>query len=194
LTASQVFGVPENEVTSEMRSKAKAVNFGIVYGISDFSLSEDIGVSVHEARQYIESYFLKYPGVKKFMDDIIKSAKENRYVKTILNRIRYIPEINMPNRNIISFGERVARNTPIQGSAADIIKLAMLACHKRFNEEKLKSKLILQVHDELIFETDKDEIDIVSKIVKDEMENVYKMNVSLVVDISVGKSWYETKE
>jgi len=194
LTASQVFGIPENEVTSEMRSKAKAVNFGIVYGISDFSLSEDIGVSVKEAREYIESYFLKYPKVKQFIDDIILSAKKSGYVKTILNRIRYIKDINMPNRNIAAFGERVARNTPIQGSAADIIKLAMLACHERFEKEKLKSRLILQVHDELLFETDKNEIDIVSKIVKYEMENVYKMDVPLVVDISVGNSWYEAKE
>ena len=194
LTASQVFGVPEEDVTSDMRRMAKAVNFGIIYGMSDFSLSEDIGVSIQEARLYIESYFMKYPKVKQFMDDVIDSAKETGYVKTILNRIRYIPEIKMSNRNMASFGERVARNTPIQGSAADIIKLAMLACHKRFEKEKLKSKLILQVHDELIFETDKDEIDVVSKIVKEEMENVYKMSVPLVVDISVGKSWYETKE
>jgi len=194
LTASQVFGIAEESVTSDMRRMAKAVNFGIVYGISDFSLSEDIGVSVHEARKYIESYFLKYPKVKQFMDDIILSAKETGYVKTLLNRIRYIPELKMSNRNMAAFGERVARNTPIQGSAADIIKLAMLACHKRFNDEKLKSRLILQVHDELIFETEKDEIEIVSKIVKQEMENVYKMSVPIIVDISVGKSWYETKE
>jgi DNA polymerase-1 len=177
-----------------MRNKAKAVNFGIVYGISDFSLSEDIGVSVKEAREYIEGYFLTYPKVKQFMDDIILSARENEFVKTILNRIRYIPELKMSNRNMASFGERVARNTPIQGSAADIIKLAMLACHKRFEEENLKSKLLLQVHDELLFEAAIDEVDIVSKIVKYEMENVYKMSVPLVVDISVGKSWYEAKE
>ncbi|MCL2774076.1 MAG: DNA polymerase I [Oscillospiraceae bacterium] len=194
LTASQVFGVPENEVTSEMRRKAKAVNFGIVYGISDFSLSEDIGVSVAEARHYIESYFLKYPKVKEFMDNVISSAKDSGYVKTILNRIRYIPELKGTNKNIVSFGERVARNTPIQGSAADIIKLAMLACHKRFKQENLKSKLILQVHDELIFETEKSELETVKEIVKHEMENVYQMSVPLIADISVGRSWYETKE
>ena len=194
LTASQVFNVAEENVTSDMRRMAKAVNFGIIYGISDFSLSEDIGVSVKEAREYIENYFLKYPKVKIFMDDIILSAHENGYVKTILNRIRYIPELKMSNRNMVSFGERVARNTPIQGSAADIIKLAMLACHKRFIKENLKSRLILQVHDELIFETANDEIEIVSKIVKEEMESVYKMSVPLVVDIAVGKSWYDTKE
>ena len=194
LTASQVFNVAEEDVNSDMRRMAKAVNFGIIYGISDFSLSEDIGVSVKEAREYIENYFLKYPKVKQFMDDIILSAHETGYVKTMLNRIRYIPELKMSNRNMAAFGERVARNTPIQGSAADIIKLAMLACHKRFKKENLKSRLILQVHDELIFETDKDEIEIVAKIVKEEMENVYKMSVPLVVDIAVGKSWYDTKE
>ena len=194
LTASQVFGVDESNVTSDMRRMAKAVNFGIVYGMSDFSLSEDIGVSVKEAREYIESYFSKYPKVKQFMEDVILSAKETGYVKTILNRIRYIPELKMSNRNMVSFGERVARNTPIQGSAADIIKLAMLACHKRFIKENLKSRLILQVHDELIFETAYDEVEIVSEIVKQEMENVYKMSVSLTVDIAVGKSWYDTKE
>jgi len=194
LTASQVFGVSEENVTSDMRRKAKAVNFGIVYGISDFSLAEDIEVSVKEAREYIENYFLTYLKVKQFMEDIILSAKETGYVKTMLNRIRYIPELKMSNRNIVSFGERVARNTPIQGSAADIIKLAMLACHKRLEKENLKSRLILQVHDELIFETEKGEIDIVSKIVKEEMENVYKMSVPLVVDIATGKSWYDTKE
>ena len=194
LTASQVFNVAESDVTSDMRRKAKAVNFGIIYGMSDFSLSEDIGVSVKEAREYIASYFMKYPKVKQFMDDVILSAKKDGYVKTVLGRIRYIPEIKMTNHNMAAFGERIARNTPIQGSAADIIKLAMLACHKRFAKEKLKSRLILQVHDELIFETDKDETETVSAIVKHEMENVYKMSAPLAVDIAVGKSWYEAKE
>ncbi|MCL2816395.1 MAG: DNA polymerase I, partial [Oscillospiraceae bacterium] len=194
LTASQVFGVAEQDVTGDMRRMAKAVNFGIIYGMSDFSLSEDIGVSVKEAREYIAGYFLTYPKVQKFMDGIIASAKETGYVKTILNRIRYIPELKMSNRNMVGFGERIARNTPIQGSAADIIKLAMLACHKRFKEENLKSRLILQVHDELIFEAYADETELVSQIVRHEMENVYKMSVPLVVDISVGKSWYDTKE
>jgi DNA polymerase-1 len=194
LTASQVFGVPEDAVTPEMRSGAKAVNFGIVYGISDFSLSEDIGVSVYEARRYIEEYFAKYPGVKKFMEDIVASAKETGYVKTVLNRIRYIPELKMSNRNMASFGERVARNTPIQGSAADIIKLAMIACDKRLKQEKLKSRLVLQVHDELIFEAEREESGLVEKIVKEEMENAYKMDVPLVVDIKSGVSWYQTKE
>ena len=194
LTASQVFGVPETEVTPDMRRKAKAVNFGIIYGISDFSLSEDIGVSVKEARFYIASYFEKYPKVKQFMDDVINSAKETGYVKTILGRIRYIPELKMPNKNMAGFGERIARNTPIQGSAADIIKLAMLACHKRFKAENLNSRLILQVHDELIFETDINELETVSRIVKEEMENVYKMSVPLVADIAVGETWYDAKE
>jgi DNA polymerase-1 len=194
LTASQVFGVSEKDVTGDMRRMAKAVNFGIVYGMGASSLAEDIGVSVNEAREYIESYFEKYPKVRQFMDDVIKSAKENGYVKTMLGRIRYIPELKMANKGMVGFGERIARNTPIQGSAADIIKLAMLACRKRFGKENLKSRLILQVHDELIFETAKDEIEIVSEIVKHEMENVYKMSVPLAVDIAVGKSWYDTKE
>ena len=194
LTASQVFGVSENDVTSEMRSNAKAVNFGIVYGISDFSLSEDIGVSVFEARRYIEGYFRKYPKVKKFMDDVVEYAYKNGYVKTMFNRIRYIPELKAPNKNIASFGERIARNTPIQGSAADIIKLAMIACDKKFKAENLKSRLILQVHDELIIEAHKDEIDIVKKIVKTEMENVCKMSVPLVADISTGINWYDAKQ
>ena len=194
LTASQVFGVPEAEVTSEMRSNAKAVNFGIVYGISDFSLSEDIGVSVFEARRYIEGYFAKYPKVQKFMKDIVGYAYENGYVKTMFNRIRYIPELKAPNKNIASFGERIARNTPIQGSAADIIKLAMIACDKKFKEKNLKSRLLLQVHDELIIEAHKDEVDIVRAIVKTEMENVCEMSVPLVADISLGKSWYDSKQ
>jgi DNA polymerase-1 len=194
LTASQVFGVSEDNVTPEMRSNAKAVNFGIVYGISDFSLSEDIGVPVYEARRYIEGYFEKYPKVQKFMKDIVEYAYKNGYVKTMFNRIRYIPELQVANKNIASFGERIARNTPIQGSAADIIKVAMIACDKRFKAENLKSRLILQVHDELIIEAYKDEIDIVTEIVKYEMENVCKMSVPLIADISVGKSWYEAKQ
>ncbi|MCL2158820.1 MAG: DNA polymerase, partial [Oscillospiraceae bacterium] len=194
LTASQVFGVSESEVNPEMRQMAKAVNFGIIYGMSDFSLSEDIGVSVKEARAYIESYFATYPKVKIFIDETIANAKTNGYVKTMLGRIRYIPELKLSNRNLASFGERVARNTPIQGSAADIIKLAMLACHRRLAKEKLKSSLILQVHDELIFETAEDEIEIVSKLAKEEMENAYKLNVPLVADVSAGKSWHEAKK
>ena len=194
LTASQVFGVPEEEVSVEMRSSAKAVNFGIVYGISDFSLSEDIGVSVYEARRYIEGYFAKYPGVKKFMEHVVESAKETGYVKTVLNRIRYIPELRMGNKNMAAFGERIARNTPIQGSAADIIKLAMIACDRRLKREKLKSRLILQVHDELIFEAEREECEITARLVKEEMENAYKMDVPLVADIKSGANWYETKE
>jgi DNA polymerase-1 len=194
LTASQVFGVPETDVTAEMRSRAKAVNFGIVYGMSDFSLSEDIGVSIQEARRYIEGYFAKYPGVKKFMEDIVESAKEHGYVKTVLNRIRYIPEIKAGNRNVAAFGERVARNTPIQGSAADIIKLAMIACDSRLKREGLKTRLILQVHDELIFEAEREEYEFAGELIKEEMANAYKMDVPLLVDIKSGVNWYETKE
>ena len=194
LTASQVFGVPEHEVTPEMRGRAKAVNFGIVYGISDFSLSEDIGVSVYEARRYIEGYFKKYPGVKKFMEEIVSSAKELGYVKTLLGRIRYIPELKAGNRNTAAFGERIARNTPIQGSAADIIKLAMLACGRRLKAENLKTRLLLQIHDELIFESCAEDYETSAVIIKEEMENAYKMSVPLLADVKHGASWYETKE
>ncbi len=193
MTASQVLGVPLDSVTKEQRSSAKAVNFGIVYGIGEYSLSQDLKISVKEAKAYIESYLEKYAGVKKYMDDIKKFARDNGFVKTMMNRIRYIPEITSSNFNTRSFGERVALNTPIQGSAADIIKLAMVKIYNRLKAEKLQSRLILQVHDELIIETLLEEKEQVSKILKEEMENAAKLLVPLVVDMSEGDNWYDAK-
>lgn len=194
ITASEIFSVNEDDVTPDMRSKCKAVNFGIIYGISDFALSQDLKISRKEAKEYMDKYFNKYMGVKVYLENIIKFSKENGYVKTIFNRIRNIPEINSSNKIVKSFGERLAMNTPIQGSAADIIKLAMINVYNRLNKENLKSKIILQVHDELVFNVFKDEIDRVSVIVKEEMENCYNdMLIPLVVNISYGENWFETK-
>lgn len=193
VTASQVFGVPVGEVTPEMRRNAKAVNFGIVYGIGEFSLSQDIGTSVKQAKRYIESYLEKYSGVRRYMTDIKESARRNGYVKTLLNRIRYVPELRSPNHNVRSFGERVALNTPIQGTAADIIKLAMVKVHKRLADEGLESRLILQVHDELLIEAPEAEEQRVKEILKTEMENAMELTVPLEVDMSSGKSWYDAK-
>jgi DNA polymerase I len=192
-TASEVFKVPIDEVTSTQRSNAKAVNFGIVYGIGDFSLAKDLKISRKEARIYIDTYFDRYPGVKKYMDDIINQAKETLYVTTVMNRRRFIPEIKASNKMVRSFGERLAMNTPIQGSAADIIKLAMVNVYNEIKEKGFKSKLILQVHDELILNVYKDELEEVKAMVKREMENVLKLRVPLEVDISVGGNWYEAK-
>lgn len=192
-TASEVFKTPVNEVTSLQRSRAKAVNFGIVYGISDFSLSKDIKVSKKEARNYIDTYFERYPMVKAYMEESVKSAKGKGYVKTILNRIRYIPEIKGSNKILMALGERLAMNTPIQGSAADIIKLAMVLVSSELEARKLKSYVILQVHDELILNVYKEEKETVASILKEKMENAIKLNVPLEVDIHEGNSWYEAK-
>ncbi len=192
-TASQVFGIDIKNVTSEQRSAAKAVNFGIVYGISDFGLSQNLHIPVKEAKSYIDNYLNTYEDIKTYMDSTIEEAKEHGYVKTILNRRRYIPEINAGNVILKNLGKRLAMNAPIQGSAADIIKIAMVNVYKKLQEKNLKSKLILQVHDELIIECLEDEVDVVSKIVKDEMEHAVSMDVNLDVDLNVGDSWYETK-
>lgn len=193
VTASQVLGIPLEDVTKEQRSSAKAVNFGIVYGIGEFSLAQDLHISVKEAKAYIESYLEKYHGVRNYMESIKEQAKKDGYVKTMLNRIRYIPELKSPNYNIRQFGERVALNTPIQGTAADIIKLAMVRVDNRLINEGLKSKLILQVHDELIVEAHKDEVDKVKQILNEEMQNAMELNVPLKVDMSTGHSWYDAK-
>ena len=193
ITASQVFKVPVEEVTSVMRTRAKAVNFGIVYGIGEFSLAKDIKVSVKEAKNYIESYFETYPKIKEYLDETIAFAKETGYVKTLANRRRYIPEIKSSNYNLRSFGERVAMNAPIQGYAADIIKIAMVKVFERLEKENLKSKLILQVHDELIIDTVPEEKDIVAQILKEEMENAVSLSVPLKADMKTGNSWFETK-
>lgn len=193
VTASQVLGIAPGDVTPEQRSSAKAVNFGIVYGIGEYSLSQDIHTSVKEAKQYIDSYLEKYSGVREYMERIKEQAKIDGLVKTMMNRIRYIPELKSSNYNIRSFGERVALNTPIQGTAADIIKLAMVRVHKRLKEDNMRSKLILQVHDELIIEAPEDEKEKAEKILKYEMENAVSLKVPLKVDISSGKSWYDAK-
>lgn len=194
ITASEIFSVNEEDVTSEMRSKCKAVNFGIIYGISDFALSNDLRISRKEAKDYMDKYFNKYVGVRKYLDDIIKFSKENGYVSTIFNRIRSIPEIRSSNRIVRSLGERLSMNTPIQGSAADIIKLAMINVFNKLNSFGLRSKIILQVHDELVLNVYKDELCEVSSIVKEEMENCYKdMLVPLVVNLSHGENWFEAK-
>lgn len=192
-TASQVFGIDIKNVTSEQRSAAKAVNFGIVYGISDFGLSQNLHIPVKEAKSYIDNYLNTYGDIKTYMDSTIEEAKEHGYVKTILNRRRYIPEINAGNVILKNLGKRLAMNAPIQGSAADIIKIAMVNVYKKLQEKNLKSKLILQVHDELIIECLEDEVDVVSKIIKDEMEHAVSMDVNLDVDLNIGDSWYETK-
>lgn len=192
-TASEVFRVPLDEVTSLMRSRAKAVNFGIVYGISDFSLSQDLHITKKEASEYMEIYFERYPKIKGYLDGLIKEAKDNGFVLTILNRRRFIPEIKSSNKIVKSLGERLAMNAPIQGSAADIIKLAMVNVYNKLNEKGLDSKIILQVHDELILNVKKYELEEVKNIVKNEMEKVLNMNVPLEVDINIGSTWYEAK-
>jgi DNA polymerase-1 len=192
-TASEVFGIPMDEVTPLQRSRAKAVNFGIIYGQSDYGLSKELKISRKEAKSYIDNYFKRYSGVKDYLDSAILDAKDKGYVTTLMNRIRYIPEINSTNKNVKKFGERLAMNTPIQGSAADIIKIAMVKVYSRIKKEKLKSRLILQVHDELIVEAYKNEIDYMKQLIKSEMENAVKLSVPLVVDINVGNNWYEAK-
>ncbi len=193
VTASQVLGIPLGEVTKEQRSSAKAVNFGIVYGIGEFSLAQDLGISVKEAKAYIDSYLEKYHGVREYMQSIREQAKKDGYVKTLMNRIRYIPELKSPNFNIRQFGERVALNTPIQGTAADIIKLAMVRTDERLIREGLRSRLILQVHDELIVEAHKDETEEVKRILIEEMQGAMELKVPLKVDISEGHSWFDAK-
>jgi len=190
-TASQVFDLPPLFVTPTMRSRAKAVNFGIVYGISAFSLSQDIGVSVSEADQYIKGYLKTYSGVKKYMEDTVAFGKEHGYVATMWGRRRYLPELASSNHNLRSFGERVAMNTPIQGSAADIIKIAMVRVYHRLEAEGLQARLILQVHDELIVEAPVDEAEKVQQIVKEEMEHAASLNVPLIADAKVGTTWFD---
>lgn len=193
VTASQVFNMPIDMVTPLMRSRAKAVNFGIVYGIGAFSLGKDIGVSRAEADKYIKDYLHHYSGVDNYMKNIIAKAKNDGYVSTLFGRRRYLPELSASNGMIRSFGERVARNMPIQGTAADIIKIAMIKVYERLKKENLKSKLLLQVHDELIVEAPVDEAERVQAIVKEEMENACNMKVRLLSDAHIGKTWYDAK-
>ena len=190
-TAAEVFGVDKSEVTGEMRRRAKAVNFGIIYGISDFGLAESLGISTREAREYIAKYFEKFSGVKAYLEKAVKTAKENGYATTLLNRMRKIPELISSNYMTRQFGERVAMNTPLQGSAADIIKIAMINVEKAL--EGKKSKLILQIHDELIVDTAPDEAEEVKSILKENMENAIKLSVPLTVEVGQGVSWFDCK-
>lgn len=192
-TASEVFHVPLDKVTDEQRSHSKSVNFGIIYGISDYGLSKDLNITRKEAKDYIEKYLATYPEVKIYMDNIVKLGERQGYVETLFNRRRYIPELNSKNFNIRSFGERVALNTPIQGTAADIIKIAMVNIFEEFTKRKLKSKLILQVHDELIVETADDELREVKDLLTSTMEKAISLIIPLKVDVEVGDSWYDTK-
>jgi len=194
LTASSAFGVPVSGVTHEMRSKAKAVNFGIVYGIGDFSLADDIKVTRKEARAYIDAYLATYSGVAAYMKNVVERANEDGFVTTLLGRRRYLPELKSKNRSIREFGKRCAMNTPIQGTAADIIKLAMVRVHDRLKREGLSSRLILQVHDELIVETKKGESDRVRRILDEEMRGAMPLSVELEVDINEGDNWLAAKE
>ncbi len=193
ITASQVFHVPFEEVTEQQRRNAKAVNFGIVYGISSFGLSQDLSITKKEAAQYIEDYFHTYPGIKSFLDDTVKHAKEMGYVVTLFNRRRPVPELSSGNFMQRSFGERVAMNAPIQGTAADIIKIAMTGVNRRLKEKQMKSRLVLQVHDELLIEAHRSELDEVKTILKEEMENAASLDVPLEVDMHTGDNWYEAK-
>ena len=192
-TASQIFDVDIKDVTSKQRIEAKAINFGIIYGKTDFGLSQDLNIPVATAKAYIDSYFNKYPKIKEFMDEAVESATETGYATTILNRIRYIPEIKASNFIVRNQGKRFAMNAPIQGSAADIIKVAMVNVYNKLKENNMKSRLILQVHDELIVEAVDEELEMAEKIVREEMENAQSMDVKLDVDLNTGDSWYETK-
>ena len=190
-TASEVFGIPMDEVTSTQRREAKAVNFGIIYGLSAFGLSQDLKISRKQAQEYIDRYFAMYPRVKEFLDGEVEKGKTDGYVKTMFNRIRPIPELKSSNFMQRNFGERVAMNSPIQGTAADIIKIAMVRVNMKLKEKQMKSRLLLQIHDELLIETHVDEFDEVKEILKNEMMNAASLRVPLSIDIEQGARWYE---
>ena len=191
ITASKVFKTPFEEVTELQRRNAKAVNFGIVYGISSFGLSQDLSISRKEASEYIKQYFETYPGIKEFLDKTVEEAKAKGYVKTLFGRIRPIPELSSSNFMQRSFGERIAMNSPIQGTAADIMKIAMITVDRKLAENNLKSKIVLQVHDELLLEVYKEEKDIVSQIVAQSMMNAANLNVRLEIGLESGNNWLE---
>ncbi|MBQ3124851.1 MAG: DNA polymerase I [Clostridia bacterium] len=193
VTASKILNVPIDELTKDQRNSAKAINFGIVYGMSEYTLSQDLGISFKEAKNYMNEYFNKYANVRQYLDFLKKFAHENGYVKTLMNRIRYITELSSPQAMVRAFGERAAMNTPVQGSAADIMKCAMVRVYNKLTSENLKAKIILQVHDELIIETPLDEVETVKAILKTEMENAVTLDVPLVVDMETGRSWYDAK-
>ena len=190
-TAAAVFGLPEDQVTEEMRKRAKAVNFGIVYGIGGFSLAKDIGTSVAEATQYIKNYKMNYPDIDRYLEEVVKEAERDGYTTTAFGRRRYIPEINAQNGNMRAFGRRVAMNAPIQGTAADIMKMAMLKVDEALKAEGLDAKIVMQVHDELVVEVRDDQIDKCRQLVKREMESAAELSVPLTVDVTVGKNWLE---
>ena len=192
-TASDIYGIPIGEVDKDMRRSAKAVNFGIIYGISSFGLSEDLGINVYEAKDFIDNYLATFPGIKEYMDKEIALAYKNGYVKTLFNRKRVIDELKNKNYLIRSSGERMALNTPIQGTAADIIKMAMIKLQDKIDEMNLNTKMLVQVHDELVFDVPNNEVEVVIPVIRDVMENIYKMDVPLKVDIEYGKDWYEAK-
>jgi len=194
VTASKVFRTPVTSVTPELRTKAKAVNFGIVYGIGEFSLSEDLHISIREAKEYIDGYFENYSSVKAYLNATVENAIRDGYVETLFRRRRYIPELSASNKNMQNFGKRVAMNTPIQGTAADIIKKAMIAVDRRLEGEGLETRLILQVHDELILEAPENEKERAAKILKEEMENAAKLSVTLQTDVGIGKNWLDAKK
>ncbi len=191
--ASKVFKTPIEEVTKEQRSNAKAVNFGIVYGISDFGLAEQLGISRKQAKIYIEEYLEQYSGIKNFMDEVVEKAKETGYVETLFKRRRYIPELKSNNYMVRQFGQRAAMNTPIQGTAADIMKIAMINVLKELKSRNLKSKIVLQVHDEMMIETTLDEVEIVKDILKRCMEGAITLKVPLIAEISEATNWYDCK-
>lgn len=190
-TAAAVFGLPEEAVNEEMRKRAKAVNFGIVYGISGFSLSKDIGTTVAEATRYIKNYLMNYPSIARYLEEVVEEAKKNGYTTTVHGRRRYIPELTAQNAVMRGFGKRVAMNAPIQGSAADIMKIAMIKTYERLKRENLDARIVMQVHDELIIEARDDQVDIVKKIIREEMEGSAKLSIPLTVDVSIGKNWLE---
>ena len=191
--ASKVFNTPIEKVTKEQRSNAKAVNFGIVYGISDFGLGEQLHISRKKAKQYIEQYLEQYSGIKQFMDNIVEKAKEDGYVETQFKRRRYIPELKSSNYMVRQFGNRVAMNTPIQGTAADIMKIAMINVLKEIKKRKLKAKIVLQVHDEMMIEVPLKEVEEVKDLLKTGMESACKLNVPLLAEVSEATNWYDCK-
>ncbi len=192
-TAAEIFGIAPEEVTSDMRRMAKTINFGIVYGMSPYGLAKELKIGHQEAKAFIERYFQRYPGVKKYMEEIVTQAREKGYVTTLFGRKRPLPDINSPNRVAREFAERTAINTPIQGTAADIIKLAMIAIDRLITQQKLKTRMLLQVHDELLFEVPPEEVEVIQRIVREKMEGVVKLAVPLVVNLAVGKNWAEAK-
>src|SRR5690606_31977939 len=193
ITASEVFHTPFEEVTDLQRNNAKAVNFGIIYGISSFGLGQDLNITRKEAERFIDKYFLTYPKIKEYLDRLVATAKKEGFSTTLFGRRRPIPELSSSNYMQRSFGERVAMNSPIQGTAADIIKIAMNRVNQRLNDKNMRSCLILQVHDELLVETHKDEVDEVRLIINEEMKGAAKLEVPLEAEVKMGINWYETK-